>query len=232
MLTSPHTPLHSPSSTYLRATAYDALGLLEPEYVRIFVEDVPVDGDGAAQRDAISEGAHDAGLSSGQREVVSRFLDGSFVQVVETSSAGAEALTALALRDLPTIMAAYYAARALVVSAALLSAGIVDGHRSMLSGTTVGPEFHTKDNALEVPWIDKSWAINRVTTCAEPAVWIKINIPSANFSLYLGAGVPRLARFAAVSAGNSSFSGTTLRSRPLKIQCARSPRLNTSPRTS
>ena len=104
--------------------------------------------------------------------------------------------TALALRDLPTIMAAYYAARALVVSAALLSAGVVDGHRSMLSGTTVGPEFHTKDNALEVPWIDKSWAINRVTTCAEPAVWIKINIPSANFSLYLGAGVPRLARFA------------------------------------
>ena len=96
---SPLLPLHSPSSTHLRAAAYDALGLLEPEYVRIFVEDVPVDGDGAAQRDAISEGAYDAGLSSGQREVVSRFLDGSFVQVVETSSAGAEALTALALRD-------------------------------------------------------------------------------------------------------------------------------------
>ena len=97
MLTSPHTPLHSPSSTYLRATAYDALGLLEPEYVRIFVEDVPVDSNGAAQRAAISEGA--TGLSSEQRAVVTRFLDGSFVQVVETSSAGGEALTALALRD-------------------------------------------------------------------------------------------------------------------------------------
>ena len=50
--------------------------------------------------------------------------------------------------------------------------------------------------ALEIPWVEKSWAVNRLATCDAPVFWLTMDVPAANFSLYVGAGIPRLARFA------------------------------------
>ena len=50
--------------------------------------------------------------------------------------------------------------------------------------------------ALEIPWVEKSWAVNRLATCDAPVFWLTMDVPTADFSLYVGAGIPRLARFA------------------------------------
>ena len=51
------------------------------------------------------------------------------------------------------------------------------------------------DTALDVPWIATSWAVNRIATCDAPVFWMKADVLSSNYPLYLGAGVPRLDRF-------------------------------------
>ena len=50
--------------------------------------------------------------------------------------------------------------------------------------------------ALEIPWVEKSWAVNRLATCDAPVFWLTMDVPTADFSLYVGAGIPRLTRFA------------------------------------
>ena len=51
------------------------------------------------------------------------------------------------------------------------------------------------ETALEVPYIATSWATNRISTCDQPVFWMKAEVLSSGFDLYLGAGVPRLERF-------------------------------------
>ena len=51
------------------------------------------------------------------------------------------------------------------------------------------------DTALEIPWIATSWAVNRIATCDAPVFWMKAEVLSSDFPLYLGAGIPRLERF-------------------------------------
>eukprot|EP01043_Picozoa_sp_COSAG02_P004133 COSAG02_NODE_106_length_36326_cov_13.777266_20_plen_486_part_00 len=51
------------------------------------------------------------------------------------------------------------------------------------------------ETALEIPWIASSWAVNRIATCDAPVFWMKAEVSSDSFPLYLGAGIPRLERF-------------------------------------
>jgi hypothetical protein len=75
-------------------------------------------------------------------------------------------------------------------------------HRPLLNGrTSTGTEFNTKETALEFPWVEKSFAFNRVATCDAPFLWVKFDVPCDNFQLYIGAGIPRLARFADTRVG-------------------------------
>ena len=46
--------------------------------------------------------------------------------------------------------------------------------------------------ALEIPWVEKSWAVNRLATCDAPVFWLTMDVPTADFSLYVGACIPRL----------------------------------------
>jgi hypothetical protein len=60
---------------------------------------------------------------------------------------------------------------------------------------TQGAEYSTMDSALEIPWIATSWAVNRIATCDAPVFWMKAQVSSDDFPLYLGSGIPRLERF-------------------------------------
>ena len=75
-----------------------------------------------------------------------------------------------------------------------------DAHRDLLRGRLSGltAEYTNMSSALESPWLAKSFAVNRIATCDTPIFWLKFDAPSSSlgFPLYVGAGIPRLARLA------------------------------------
>lgn len=79
---------------------------------------------------------------------------------------------------------------------ALLVSGIW-AHRPLLNVPSCAPAYSEPTNALHVPDISISWAMNALQTCdaKKNVLWLSWNAVAANMSIYIGVGVPSMKRF-------------------------------------
>jgi hypothetical protein len=74
---------------------------------------------------------------------------------------------------------------------------IGSAHRPLLDAPSCAPQFSSPMNALHVPDISISWAMNAVQKCDAKvnALWLSWTAVQANMSIYIGVGVPTMKRF-------------------------------------
>eukprot|EP00746_Dinoflagellata_sp_MGD_P085474 gnl/MRDRNA2_/MRDRNA2_33831_c0_seq1.p1 gnl/MRDRNA2_/MRDRNA2_33831_c0~~gnl/MRDRNA2_/MRDRNA2_33831_c0_seq1.p1 ORF type:complete len:511 (-),score=104.34 gnl/MRDRNA2_/MRDRNA2_33831_c0_seq1:356-1888(-) len=70
-------------------------------------------------------------------------------------------------------------------------------HRPLLDVPSCAPAYSTPSNALHVPDISISWAMNALQTCDANvnALWLSWTAVAKNMSIYIGVGVPTMKRF-------------------------------------
>jgi hypothetical protein len=74
----------------------------------------------------------------------------------------------------------------------------VEGHKPVTDEASYGHKYSTRGGALLVDPINISHVAYRVVTCKGTIFWLEFVPPTANFSLYVGVGVPVLDRFASL----------------------------------
>mmetsp|Transcript_49665 Transcript_49665/g.121255 ORF Transcript_49665/g.121255 Transcript_49665/m.121255 type:complete len:462 (+) Transcript_49665:66-1451(+) len=78
--------------------------------------------------------------------------------------------------------------------ALLCLAASVVAHRPLSFTTKCGEQHGYPADALEVPNIGVSWAVNRVFTCEAPVFYLTFDIPEDDYPLYVGVGSPMIER--------------------------------------